>query len=866
MKFSINKAKTATIVTIVLLMISVTLMTIPVKAQLAAQQPVSGPLPAGVTVNATVHTTAYLSFRPQPVGLGQPFLVNLWTIPAPAVSRMQLDYKVTITKPDGTKDVLVMDSYPDDGTQWFEYVADQVGTWKLKFEFPGTYFPAGRYSRGYIVTNTTGTLYTESAYYEPSSTPEQTLTVQEKMVLSWPSEPLPTDYWTRPVAYEHRDWWPILGNYPWHGPGVGIGTMWDELYPDTNQYWGFYYFVPWVQGPNSAHVVWKRLAVSVAGILGGDWGLKAADQTILSVNSPTGTPNIIYGGRAYQTLIKDVNGEAKPVWQSYDIRTGEVYWEHATAVASPAFGPSAATYYAPSYIEYATGLNPSGGGDPTGTITAVNLLFIGQGRLIKYYPFTGEVTANVSIAPLSSATYYMNGYALSVQNIGNVTVPNYRLINWTTIGTSTNFTSRIVSNVTWPFSSLGTAVDYNVGISALVSTISRGGAYVALNAMAADLKTGALLWNITREGETSYSASCVTADHGKLAILTEQGYYLALNLISGTEAWKSERMDYPWDEAGFGAYAVQSAYGLLYHEGYSAIYAFNWKTGKIAWKHETPAAYPYETPYVDENGTTVYSWNTDAWVADGKVYVYNTEHSATVPITRGWGLHCINATTGEGIWSVMLPGASSKHIEDIGAIADGYLSIFGSDGYTYVFGKGKSATTVTAPDTTVPLGTSVLIKGTVLDQSPAQPGTPCVSKESMATQMEYLHKQMPIDGIYHNETLTGVPLTLTAIGSDNTVIDIGTTTSNGYYGTFSKAWTPPKEDTYTIMASFNGDDSYGSSTAATAVSVGPAPASPTPTPTPQPQAQPDNTPLIYTTVAIILAIAIATVLLLRRRS
>jgi hypothetical protein len=129
----------------------------------------------------------------------------------------------------------------------------------------------------------------------------------------------------------------------------------------------------------------------------------------------------------------------------------------------------------------------------------------------------------------------------------------------------------------------------------------------------------------------------------------------------------------------------------------------------------------------------------------------------------------------------------------------------------------------------------------------------------METQMEYLYMQHPINGIWHNETITGVPVMLTAIGSDGTVTDIGTVTTNGYYGTFSYSWTPPKEDTYTVMASFNGDDSYGSSSAATAASVGPAPATPTPTPTP-PAAAPDNTGLIYATLAgVIVAIIVGIV-------
>jgi len=55
-------------------------------------------------------------------------------------------------------------------------------------------------------------------------------------------------------------------------------------------------------------------------------------------------------------------------------------------------------------------------------------------------------------------------------------------------------------------------------------------------------------------------------------------------------------------------------------------------------------------------------------------------------------------------------------------VADGYLTLGCRDGYMYVIGKGKSETTVTAPDVAVPKGTAMTIKGTVLDQSPAQPG------------------------------------------------------------------------------------------------------------------------------------------------
>jgi outer membrane protein assembly factor BamB len=291
---------------------------------------------------------------------------------------------------------------------------------------------------------------------------------------------------------------------------------------------------------------------------------------------------------------------------------------------------------------------------------------------------------------------------------------------------------------------------------------------------------------------------------------------VAFDLLSGKLAWKGELSDYPWDSSGFGAYSIQSAYGMIFRDAYSGVYAIDWETGKIVWKYEALADSPYEAPYTGTNGSTVYCFNSGGKIADGKMYISNSEHSATYPLTRGWSLHCINITTGEGIWKIQHPMSS-------GVIADGYMTA--TDSYTgtmYVFGKGKSATTVTAPDVVMPLGNGVVIKGTVLDLSPAQLGTPCVSKQSMALQMEYLHLQMSQSGLWQNETVTGVPVTLTAIGSDGTVIDIGTVTTNGYYGTFSAVWTPAKEDKYEIIASFAGSESYGSSAASTALAIGPA--------------------------------------------
>ncbi len=845
-----NKRKTTIATAIVLALLMTSLIPLsstiqPVKAQLSKTQPNSGPIPAGVTPNATVTSGAYLSFRPNPVGLGQSVLVNMWITPAPEAMRMFLDFKVTITKPDATVETRTLNSYTDDGTAWFEYTPDQTGTWKFKFDFPGTFFPAGNYLSGYIVANSSGTAYTGTNYYTPASTPEQTLTVQKDLVASWPQAALPTDYWNRPINTENREWWVIGGDFPWRGPGGG--PTWDQLYPNTTPYWSTSYaFIPWVQGPNSAHIVWKRQG-AFGGLIGGDNGYT-------SYTSGGGNPNIVFQGRCYQSITKvmptTVNGSVLTmpvsVWQCYDLRTGEIFWEQ-TGVS------------APTVIEYSKGSAGPVAGSEFGISASASLVFIGSSRLIKYNPFTGAVTLNISI-PVSSATYYMNGYAFSVQTI-NATASQYRLVNWTTQGTDTNFANRIAGNVSCSYSlSADTTWDWNSGVAIWTRTSRVAQARVGTALTAVNLETGQMLWDKIIP-EYMYNPICNLIDHGKLAVLTALGYYNFYDEFSGQLLGKSDLFPYPWDKPGFGAYDSTSAYGMFFRNAYSAIYAVDWQTGKIVWKYESPNN-PYETPYTDANGTGVSSWNGAIMVADGKVYASNTEHTPSQPITRGWRLHCINATTGQGIWNIS--GSMG-----VGAVSDGYFTASNSyDGYMYVFGKGKTTTTVTAPNIVVQKGTGIVIQGTILDISPAQPGTPAVSKDSMSTEMQYLHMQYPIDGIWHNESITGVPVTLTALDSNGNSENIGTVTTDGYYGTFSKTWTPPIEGDYKIIASFAGDDSYGSSSAATTISVGTAAATPTATSAPVQAAQ-DTTPLMAATFGIIIAIAVATALILltlRRRS
>jgi outer membrane protein assembly factor BamB len=297
---------------------------------------------------------------------------------------------------------------------------------------------------------------------------------------------------------------------------------------------------------------------------------------------------------------------------------------------------------------------------------------------------------------------------------------------------------------------------------------------------------------------------------------------------------------------------------------YSGVHAIDWNTGKINWTYISPTPYAFETAY-QFNNTGVYSWHGAGKIADGKLYIINTEHTPSQPLTRGWKVACLNAHTGELIWNMTAgEGVPGSRIF-MGAIADGYFAYLDEyDNMMYVHGKGKSTTTITAPDVSVPHGTPLMLKGTVLDLSPAQPGTPCVSAASMTTQMEYLHKQRPIDGLNHDVTMTGVPVSLDTVDPNNNNVHIADVTTDAYTGTFGYTWTPEVPGQYTVTARFAGDDSYGSSFATTYVHVGPAP-EPYPEPV-GPALAPDYTPTIVGTgIAIIIAVAIVGMLILRRR-
>lgn len=212
------------------------------------------------------------------------------------------------------------------------------------------------------------------------------------------------------------------------------------------------------------------------------------------------------------------------------------------------------------------------------------------------------------------------------------------------------------------------------------------------------------------------------------------------------------------------AYALALAYGNLYFSsGDHFIYCLNQITGKLVWKYKTEGALSMSPA-----------------VADGKVYIGSSDTH----------VYCFNASTGKVIWKCNTGG----ELHGFGiAIAEGRVCVPSRDGHIYCFGKGPTLTSVSTSESSLALGTSIIIYGRLTDQSPASRGVPVVR----------------------------VPIVLSYVrdGAWTDFVKVITVQD----GTFIHEWTPPAAGLYNVVARFEGNNSYEWSSGEAIVRVTPAP-------------------------------------------
>jgi outer membrane protein assembly factor BamB len=287
------------------------------------------------------------------------------------------------------------------------------------------------------------------------------------------------------------------------------------------------------------------------------------------------------------------------------------------------------------------------------------------------------------------------------------------------------------------------------------------------------------------------------------------------DVATGTLKWAATpfKNDFAMQSMGTGTVVN----GILYNAGYDGyMHAINATTGVEIWaSHTAQGGLEMPQPYYPISGTTV---------AGGEVFCSTSKAYEAEPLYRGHLLYAFDATTGALNWN--MSGQFS-----VSAVVDGKLiGTNNYDGKIYVFGMGQSATTVTAPMTSITAGSTAVIQGTVTDQTPGiAQGTPAISDQWMTPWMEYLTMDQP-----YPASATGVPVSIDTVDPNGNYVHIGNATSD-ISGTYSYQWTPPDvPGKYTIIATFSSDNSYYGScgeTAATVASAAPAAVAPTPTPT-----------------------------------
>jgi outer membrane protein assembly factor BamB len=812
--------------------------------------------------NVNIKDRAYVDPEPSKVGVGQAVVViygidhvnPLATVMGPFFE----GFTLAITNPAGTTET---QSVTVDATSFghITYTPTTVGTYYFQLSFAGQWvnLTAGMPAGFGLAPDSV------NYYYEPATSLKTPLTVQQESVPGVPTVPLP-DYWTTPVYSENKNWAAQLDNWLMQG------------YDSQPRFFnGLGAFSPYTTGPNSPHILWTT-QLQEGGLAGAMFPGKSL------------YPSEVYE-QYYIPLI--VNGRIYYVDHG-PTQTGGQGGTGSNPIDN--FGTRCLDLYTGQEVFYLTNVTID-------IAQTVDVELPNKHGVIPYLWSIPGLATYVAIVgpPATGLTWEMydaftGNQILAIQNAtGGFPVfgPKGEILiytldfagKWMSLWNSTRCILSYAPPETMFFSpSRGTVLDWSAGLEWNV-TLNAPNAIGTPAIQSISLHDNRVL--VLYDNRLFYPTDQLTYP----AVFTDCAYpaTIAAGTTTVSPVWVQNRTNiydlvethyninegmynvYDDSEQKVHTYDISNgneisvsqplsngtlyttiahtwmAYGNIYVWSYDGhVRCIEGKTGKILWDTflgDIPYGQAYSTPPV----------NCGPTIADGKVYIGGSDHSPDSDMWVGSKLWCLDAYTGEGLWNI-------TGYYGYSAVSNGYLTMY--NGYNvkiYTYGKGPSKTTVQAPLTAITQGQSVVITGTVMDQSPGQKDTPCVSDESMGEWMAYLHMQKPVPA-----NVTGVAVSIDVLDANGNYRNIGTATTD-MSGTFSFMWKPDIPGKYTVIATFAGSNSYGSSLAEAAFGVTEAAAA---TPPPQYPVPIDYTlPIVGMGIAIIIAVAIVGILLLRKR-
>ena len=823
------------------------------------------------SVNATtnVGTNAWVVATPDPVGVGQKTILGMGLVQVnplsqllttSTVSNVWNNYKLSITDPNGATSSAGPFSADYTAGASYAFTPTIVGNYTITFSFPGQLVNANGFDQ----------------YYGPSNS-TITLTVQQQPIYALPLNPLPTDYWARPINWQNVLWWQISGNW------LGIQS-WTESTGSVN---------PYTIAPATAHIMWTK-PLEFGGQIGGG---SPYNQTETS-NYYTGksyqwpfTPPVIINGVLYYNSPSNIAPDYG--FYAVDLRTGQTLWYNNGTNQSPTNPTSYGGFTLPvthwpgiTYGQVYTYHNPN-------EVGGIPYLWGVSGSTYSLFDAnTGRWILNVVNSPGGTAIIDPQSELL-VYTLHAINNTYGWLAMWNSTkclgssgfavdsiefrpppGATLQWSTGVQWNVTVPLYPYSLPASGSVAIGGVddgvilvlgTEQVLPGLIYQPQNYQCEagySATTGQFLWDANRTigmgPETSQlrmeaMADGVYTEHNK-----EDNTYYGFSIHTGQQLWGPiAGSSYSWD-----LYTRNSATsnGIVYFLGPESIQAMSLTNGTFLWDFAAPTAGLQETA-----PTYLFEGEYGLCTGGGDVFVSSSSSHGDI-LFRGAKLYAVNATTGKEQWSI-----DGFFIGKCFALADGYLVDYNAyDNQIYSFGQGPTKTTVTAPNVGVTTATPITISGTVTDISAGASqqavaanfpnGLPAVSDASMSQFMAavYEQQQMP-----HN--VTGVPVTISVTDSNGNYRDIGTTTSNAY-GAYSFTWTPDISGNYEVTATFTGSGAYYPSSAATGfyASESVATASPAPTAAPSMADQYILPGIIGIIVAIAIGFAV-TILVLRKR-
>ncbi len=794
---------------------------------------------------AAVATYPFVEAIPNPVGVNQRTLINLGLLNYLNTDGDGWNVTLEITHPDGHVETVGPLKTWSTGTVGYSFIPENTGTYTLKCKFEESW-----YNSSYI--GWFGPV-TTSNYMASSETEPYELVVTEEPTSVYPGHSLPTEYWTRPIDSQLREWWSIAGSWLAAPP---------NLIAEYND------------APNSAHILWTTpIGETMGGLTGGDTG----DHGYGTGDAYEGkwSGEVIISGVLYYNKYSSASPQQAVV--AIDLHTGEKLWEKSFA-----FGNGRLSF---GQILYWDCLNYRG---------AFSYLWIASGSGTEWYgvePLTGDLKYNMTNVPSGTNYYGENGEILKYS------ISNGRLLRWNSSYVVTQ--GKTGMSESWGSQTLGVTYnatqrgyDINVSITGNLPSFNilkvlPGDRVIGGNSSAAGVtlwgislasgSVGTVLFSNTWTAPSTWKDLTIDGmgqagwgafskdEHVAIFWTKENRINYAFSLDNGQFLWQTEPQIYS-DAWGSVSYDPEKliAYGNLYSATVGGIlYCYDIQDGTLNWTFN--ATDKYTESYLGNNW-----WLVPTFVNNGKIYLGHMEHSSLDPKPRGAPFYCVNATDGSLIWEI--DGGFRQSCWGGRAImGDGIIAT--QDTYTqqvYAIGKGPSQTTVETAMAGVTVNSQVVIAGTVMDVSPGTTssaismrfpnGVPAVSDESMSNWMLYVYKQFE-----QPSTVTGVTVSIDAVDPNGNYVHLGdaTTDSSGYYSIVVQ---PELEGTYRVYATFGGTAGYYSSYAETTIAVQQA-AQPSQT-TQQINFDAINTTimtgLVATGIAIIIAIAIAVVLLRKR--